>query len=46
MEPVDIATLLEPIDREQLIVLISKLVCEKPDLQYWVQKYIEDKLKK
>lgn len=45
-EPVDIPTLLEPLDRENLIVLISKLLREKPDLQYWIQKYIKDKLKK
>lgn len=45
-EPVDIPTLLEPLDREHLIVLISKLLREKPDLQYWIQKYIKDKLKK
>lgn len=46
LEPMDIGTLLEPLDREQLIVLISKLVREKPDLQYWVQKYIKDMMKK
>lgn len=45
-EPVDIATLLEPLDREQLIVLISKLVRDKPELQYWMQKYIKGILKK
>jgi uncharacterized Zn finger protein len=44
-EPVNIPTLLEPLDRENLIVLISKLVKEKPDLQYWMQKYVK-KLKK
>jgi uncharacterized Zn finger protein len=41
MKPVDIPTLLEPLDRENLIILISKLVREKPDLQYWIQKYIK-----
>ncbi len=46
IEPVDIATLIEPLDREQLIVLIAKLVREKPDLQYWMQKYIKGILKK
>lgn len=41
-EPVDIPTLLEPLDRENLIVLISKLVREKPDLQYRIQKYVKN----
>ena len=40
-EPVDIPTLLEPLDRENLIILIAKLIREKPDLQYWIQKYIK-----
>ncbi len=40
-EPVDITTLLEPLDRENLIVLIAKLVKEKPEIQYWVQKYLK-----
>lgn len=41
-KPADIPTLLEPLDRENLIVLISKLVKEKPDLQYWIQKYVKN----
>ena len=41
-KPTDIPTLLEPLDRENLIVLISKLVKEKPDLQYWIQKYVKN----
>jgi uncharacterized Zn finger protein len=40
----DIPTLIEPMDRENLIVLISKLVEENPDMQFWVQKYVEGKL--
>ncbi|MBE0684786.1 MAG: SWIM zinc finger family protein [Anaerolineaceae bacterium] len=44
-ESVDIPTLLEPLDRENLIVLISKLVKEKPDLQNWMQKHIKGKFK-
>jgi hypothetical protein len=42
----DIPTLIEPMDRENLIVLISKLVEENPDMQFWVQKYVKGKLKK
>jgi uncharacterized Zn finger protein len=45
IEPLDIPTLLEPLDRENMIVLISKLVKVYPDMQYWVQKFIKDHLK-
>ncbi|PKO05721.1 MAG: hypothetical protein CVU41_10710 [Chloroflexi bacterium HGW-Chloroflexi-3] len=46
IEPLEIPTLVEPMDRENLIVLISKLVEENPDMQYWVQKYVKGKLKR
>ena len=45
-EALDIPIILEPLDRENLIVLISKLVGEKPDLQYWIQKHVKEILKK
>lgn len=45
-ELLDIPTILEPLDRENLIVLISKLVKENPEMQNWVQKYGKLKLKK
>jgi len=42
--PMDIPTLLKPLDREHLIILIAKLVEENPDMQNWVQKYVKGKL--
>ncbi|MBW6474809.1 MAG: SWIM zinc finger family protein [Anaerolineaceae bacterium] len=46
IEPMDIPTLLEPLDRERLFILIAKLVEDNPDMQFWIQKYVEGKLLK
>lgn len=38
----DIATLLEPLDREKLILLITDLMEDRLDLQHWLQKYLKN----
>ena len=43
VEPLDIATLLEPLDREDMIIFISELAQKYPDLQFWLQKFIQSK---
>ena len=43
VEPADIGTLLEPLDREEMIVFISELEHKYPDLQFWLQKFINER---
>jgi len=39
----DPATLLEPLDREKLIGLISDLIKDHPNIQFWLQKHLKNK---
>ena len=39
----DPTTLLEQLDREKLILLISDLIKDHPNIQFWLQKYLKKK---
>lgn len=43
LELKDPANLVEPLDRESLIIIISELVNENPDLQIWLEKFIKSR---
>lgn len=43
VEALDIGTLLEPLDREDMIIFISEIAEKNPDLQFWLQKFIKER---